>query len=345
MAFPATFTNAQDGVTEIIAAHINNLETKVGIDSSADATSLDYFKNHAPGSDTQVVFNDGGAWGSSSKFIYDKNTNSILQFNITGTNYERGYLRWDSDIFRIGIETGGSGTPRELRLSTFQTGNFYYEDSGGQIAIGLLDQTGSLVIVNESTLWLFSSGDVDIEPATYLYLRGNIVVTETSFMEFYNLNYPGWANFERVSMKWDSNVFKIGTEAGGTGTVRNIALIGGNVDIVGNLTALIEPIAKSGTDTLTAAQCKGQVVYMSAAGTLTLPAVVVGSSVLVFVTTASVVSVDPDAADRIILDGVAGGDGKKITSDGTVGALVQLHGDSANGWTVLGKAKTWTMEA
>jgi len=58
-----------------------------------------------------------------------------------------------------------------------------------------------------------------------------------------------------------------------------------------------------------------------------------------------VVSIDPAAADRIILDGVAGGDGKKITSDGTVGALVQLHGDSVNGWTVIGKAKTWTMEA
>ncbi len=42
MAFPATLTNAVDGVTEIVAAHLNNLEAKVGIDNSGVATSLDY---------------------------------------------------------------------------------------------------------------------------------------------------------------------------------------------------------------------------------------------------------------------------------------------------------------
>jgi len=42
MAFPTALTNAVDGTTEIVAAHLNNLETKVGIDSSADTDSLDY---------------------------------------------------------------------------------------------------------------------------------------------------------------------------------------------------------------------------------------------------------------------------------------------------------------
>lgn len=48
MAFPAALTNAVDGVTEIVAAHLNNLEAKVGIDNSAVVTSLDYLlKNPA----------------------------------------------------------------------------------------------------------------------------------------------------------------------------------------------------------------------------------------------------------------------------------------------------------
>ena len=42
MAFPTTLTNAQDYVTVIMAAHLNSLEAKVGVDSSAVATSLDY---------------------------------------------------------------------------------------------------------------------------------------------------------------------------------------------------------------------------------------------------------------------------------------------------------------
>lgn len=47
MAFPTTLTTAVDGVTEIVAAHLNNLETKVGIDSSAVVTSLDYLLKNA----------------------------------------------------------------------------------------------------------------------------------------------------------------------------------------------------------------------------------------------------------------------------------------------------------
>ncbi|MFZ5450265.1 MAG: hypothetical protein ACOZF2_00110 [Thermodesulfobacteriota bacterium] len=48
MPFPAELTNAIDGVTEIVAAHLNNLEAKVGIDNSAAPTSLDYLlKNPA----------------------------------------------------------------------------------------------------------------------------------------------------------------------------------------------------------------------------------------------------------------------------------------------------------
>lgn len=42
MSFPTELTNAVDSVTEIVAAHLNNLEAKVGIDNSAVATSLDY---------------------------------------------------------------------------------------------------------------------------------------------------------------------------------------------------------------------------------------------------------------------------------------------------------------
>lgn len=38
-------------------------------------------------------------------------------------------------------------------------------------------------------------------------------------------------NYERGFVRWNSNVFEIGTAAGGTGTVRNIAFTGGNVGI------------------------------------------------------------------------------------------------------------------
>lgn len=48
MAFPQSLTIATDGVTEIVAAHLNNLEAKVGVDNSAVSTSLDYMVRRAP---------------------------------------------------------------------------------------------------------------------------------------------------------------------------------------------------------------------------------------------------------------------------------------------------------
>ena len=47
MAFPSTLTGAIDGVTEIIAAHLNNLEAKVGVDGSEVVSSIDYLLKHA----------------------------------------------------------------------------------------------------------------------------------------------------------------------------------------------------------------------------------------------------------------------------------------------------------
>ncbi|MFA4902878.1 MAG: hypothetical protein WC600_09045 [Desulfobaccales bacterium] len=48
MAFPTNLTNAVDGITDVMADHLNTLEAKVGIDGSLVTTSLDYLvKNPA----------------------------------------------------------------------------------------------------------------------------------------------------------------------------------------------------------------------------------------------------------------------------------------------------------
>lgn len=63
MAFPVTLTNAQDGVTEIVAAHLNNLEAKVGIDGSAVVTSLDYLLKNPASIDPGHKHDHGGLQG------------------------------------------------------------------------------------------------------------------------------------------------------------------------------------------------------------------------------------------------------------------------------------------
>lgn len=104
-------------------------------------------------------------------------------------------------------------------------------------------------------------------------------------------------------------------------------------------------ISKAADAVLSTTQVKGTLVLVTATATITLPPVVVGATVTIYSTTAAAVMVDPDANDRIVLDGVAGGNGKKVTSASGAGDFVTLIGESADGWTVIGRSGTWTMES
>jgi len=57
--------------------------------------------------------------------------------------------------------------------------------------------------------------------ATFLYGQASVVSTGPGGFESYNIT---GANYERAFMKWDSNVFKIGTEKSGSGTLRNLSI-------------------------------------------------------------------------------------------------------------------------
>lgn len=54
MPFPNSLTNAQDNVTDVLAAHLNAVEAKIGIDGSAVTTSHDYKLSGVTGSDKAV---------------------------------------------------------------------------------------------------------------------------------------------------------------------------------------------------------------------------------------------------------------------------------------------------
>ena len=71
---------------------------------------------------------------------------------------------------------------------------------------------------------------------------------------------------------------------------------------------------------------------MTGAATITLPAVAEGMSVSIHTIGAIAVSVDPNASDKIWLDGTALDDGDKITNKSTSGDIAVLTYYSADGW-------------
>lgn len=133
-----------------------------------------------------------------------------------------------------------------------------------------------------------------------------------------------------------------------TATSVEIADTGVNTDIQGNVTVQgttnklpVFTEAHAASHTLTAAECWGSVYYVTSAATLTLPPVEAGMSLTVCTVGAIAVSVDPNASDLIVLDGITTlGDGDKATNLSTAGDLITLTYYDATGW--YGASNGWT---
>lgn len=92
--------------------------------------------------------------------------------------------------------------------------------------------------------------------------------------------------------------------------------------------------------TTSAQELWGGVIFVTGACTLTIPAVVAGQSFTVITEGAVAVSVDPDAADLIVLDGTALADGDKITNLSTAGDMAVFVARDATGWSA--QTNGWT---
>jgi len=90
--FPTAKTNAVDNVTDVLAKHINNLENKVGIDSSTDTSSLDYKVRHVIPAGTITMF--GGSSAPTGYLLCDgsavSRTTYADLFTAIGTTYGTG---------------------------------------------------------------------------------------------------------------------------------------------------------------------------------------------------------------------------------------------------------------
>ena len=112
------------------------------------------------------------------------------------------------------------------------------------------------------------------------------------------------------------------------------------VNISGVLEAGQPTATYAGNQTLSAVECQGYIIYVTGAATITLPAVAAGMSVTIITIGAVAVSVDPNASDKLWLDGTALDDGDKATNLSTAGDIAVLTYYSADGWHASTNA--WT---
>jgi len=111
-------------------------------------------------------------------------------------------------------------------------------------------------------------------------------------------------------------------------------------DYATNAPSFLNTASYGSNQALTATECSGYVVYVTGAATITLPAVADGMSVTVITIGAVAVSIDPNASDKIWLDGVALDDGDKITNTSTSGDITVVTYYSADGFHAT--TNSWT---
>ena len=116
-------------------------------------------------------------------------------YNNSTSDYERAYMKWDTNVFKIGTEKGGNGNARAIEVSA----------EGGV----------TLSSIGNSTSWFYVSqiGYDFVNPAG-----------SAKPITIYNVFGP---DPETGYIKFDTNVFKIGTAKQGSGTVRAIELLAG----------------------------------------------------------------------------------------------------------------------
>jgi len=236
--------NYDDGGTYGLESINNSLLIGRGV------TSYDYASN----TNSIVIGNDAGGMGSNSAvFGNDSIANTYLkgvvqiQRSIYGsvTNYERIAMRWNDITGTIGTSKNGVAIARPLALETNGTARMIIT-TGGNIGIGTTTPTEKLeVIGNTKASGILLSDSVNFNNNAYLYSDGaNILaqrnITNAQTSRIYN-TYTNNNNFERLNLRWDTSVAKIGTEKGisgglardlvleTSGTARMIISASGNV--------------------------------------------------------------------------------------------------------------------
>jgi hypothetical protein len=178
---------------------------------------------------------------TASYSVTGANTTPLL--DLSGTWNTSGIAR---GILLNITDTASPSTSRLLDLQTAGTSRFSVTKNGQVSTFGGL-YVGSQFVADGNQARVASNGTIGFAPGTNaassadtilardaantLALRngGTAGTPAPNAFRVYNYTDAGLTNFERGFMRWNSNVLEIGTEAGGTGTARQLRIPLGTV--------------------------------------------------------------------------------------------------------------------
>ena len=162
------------------------------------------------------------------------------------TNFERGFMRWSSNVLQIGTEKAGTGSVRNLDFQVDGT-SFLSVRSNAVRTAGLTNYVGNTDSVAQIGFGQFSfnAGGANNSGGILFYdgngggvstrfgLDANNVLAIKSGTAAQGFRIYNTTIWERANFRWASNEFIIDAEAGGTGTLRGIKLGSASTSLLG----------------------------------------------------------------------------------------------------------------
>lgn len=162
---------------------------------------------------TDLVFTRDAA-----NIFAQRNSTNAQTFRIYNTftdasNYERGFMRWATNVLEIGAEAAGTGTQRTLVLKVGSTDALTITTSG-QASFASRVQANNFAITGTSNF-------IYNDPISngFRFTDGSGTTNASGGFFLYN-SYTNTTNNERGFVRWGSNRFQVGTISIGTGTAR-----------------------------------------------------------------------------------------------------------------------------
>ena len=117
---------------------------------------------------TSLQISTSGFLFGGTNLLEQRNSTSAQTFRLYNTftdssNYERGFVRWSSNVLEVGTEVAGTGTARNIRILTRAVGSHVALGSSSAIGFGINGDNSPAVIINNVERAQFSSSYLTLE--------------------------------------------------------------------------------------------------------------------------------------------------------------------------------------
>ena len=129
------FASLADGYLSVYSGTSTKTETVRLVNSEVRIGSGKLGFGAGLGTQTTVLQQDAFADTLALRRTTYAQTFNIYNTYTNDTNYERGFMRWNSNVLEIGTEADGTGSDREMKILGSQGQEIFFQDTNGDLAL------------------------------------------------------------------------------------------------------------------------------------------------------------------------------------------------------------------